>query len=214
MGRSLCAAQEYLGGIYQEPSFLKDIRERAAKTDVPINVSPDEARFLQFLIVAHEVKTIVEIGTHFGYSALSMATALPANGQLYTCEKDPKRAAVAREHFAQHKDGAKIQLLEGDALESLSKQALPFIDMVFIDANKSGYTDYYEWAVTHVRPGGIIVLDNTFLMGTVYGETLPPHIKPKLVSKMQALNEHIANDSRVYACTLATQEGLTIAIKN
>ena len=202
--------ESYLRNLYKEDEALAEIRKRAAEDDLPIHISPEEARFLQFLIRSHNVVSIVEIGTHFGYSARAMHAALPAHGQLYTCEKDQRRAAEAAKHF----EDTTIQLLVGDArvnLQELTAKA-PF-DMVFIDANKNAYLDYYEWAVKNVRIHGLIVIDNTFLMGTVYGETPPQNIKPAMVEKMRAFNTFVANDPRVFSTTLPTMEGLTLVFK-
>ncbi|KAH9260866.1 hypothetical protein BASA81_001333 [Batrachochytrium salamandrivorans] len=149
--------------VAKEPLALAQIRHRiAAYKDFEIQIGPEEGRLLQLLIRLGGYRTIVEIGTHAGYSTMFMAQALPQTARIYTLEKDPKRIQMARETFASCPHECEVTLMEGDALESL-KTCPPNVDMVFIDADKLNYSKYLDWCEIHVRVGGLIVGDNTFL---------------------------------------------------
>lgn len=133
-----------------------------------ITIKPEEGRFLQFLVRASGARRVVEIGTLGGYSGIWLARGLPPGGRLITLEVDPQHAAVAREHFALAGVSDRIEIREGDARQTLPALAAdgPF-DFVFIDADKSSYGVYLDWALDHVRPGGLIAAHNAFRQGTV-----------------------------------------------
>jgi len=182
----------------------------------------------------HQVKTIVEIGTLAGYSTLWMARALPKDGHIITLNKEPAHIAMARENFAQADVKDRIEMLEGDARDSLEKLAAegrfahtpldmtkaPLdmtkapLDMIFIDADKIGYNTYLDWAEQHVRKGGLIVADNTFLFDTVWLDKAPEGTAPTTWAGMRRFNERLADSSRYLSVIVPTQEGVTIAIKN
>lgn len=201
--------------VIHEPDEFKWVKERILATDWPIHISPEEGRLLQLLIRLGGYKRIVEIGTHAGYSTLWMATALPHDGRIFTIERDKNRIRMARETF-QHNPASsdKITLLEGKALECLTtiEHEGPF-DMVFIDADKLNYENYLSWAEQHVRPGGLIIGDNTFLSGAVYGEPTTERISPSALAAIHAFNQRMGDPTRFLGVMLPTKEGWTMGIK-
>lgn len=178
----------------------------------PISVSPHEAQLLQFLIRVGGVRSVVELGTLYGYSALAMAAALPADGRVVTIERDADRAAEARANFAAAGAiGARIESLVGEAEHCLNQLTGPF-DLVFVDANKSAYPRYLDWAEAHVRRGGFVVGDNTFLWGAVYDEAAR-EVGVAQARAMRDFNARLADRTRYNATLIPTTEGLTIGQK-
>lgn len=199
----------YIRELYApETALLVQIREALAKQNLSIHVSPEEGKLLQLLVRMQGAKQIVEIGTLGGYSALWMAAGLPKGGHITTFEKSPERAAMARKHFAASPYAKHITLVEGDAHAALRdhKQS---VDMVFIDAEKTGYPDYLQWAEEVLPVGGLLIADNTFLFGAVYGKI--PEGEAKMWQAMRQFNARVAE--AFDALILPTEEGLSIALK-
>ena len=203
--RSLYAAQDKL---------LADIDARLRQMNMPIHIGAEEGKLLQLLIRLHGAAKIVEIGTLAGYSTLWMARALPPGGHIHTINKDPAHIAMAREFFERSEVRDCITMLEGDAHAVLPRLAEsgPF-DMVFIDADKLSYNDYLDWAEAHVRPGGLVVADNTLLHGTVWLDAPPEGTAPATWHGMRRFNERLADKNRYFTAMMPTQEGLTVAIR-
>lgn len=201
--------------VANEPLALAQIRHRiAAHKDFEIQIGPEEGRLLQLLIRLGGYRTIVEIGTHAGYSTMFMAQALPKAGRIYTLEKDPKRIQMARETFASCPHECEVTLVEGDALESLKTTCPSSVDMVFIDADKLNYAKYLDWCEAHVRVGGLIVGDNTFLHGAVFGQPSPgSRHSPSALRAMQDFNRRLGDQTRYSSVMLPTGEGWTMGIK-
>jgi predicted O-methyltransferase YrrM len=201
--------------IVHEPVELEWIRERVLAADWPIHIAPEEGRLLQFLIRLGGFKKIVEIGTHAGYSTLWMAMALPEDGHIFTIERDKNRIQMTREtflHFEQYK--SQITLLEGKALDMLKTiESEGSFDMVFIDADKLNYANYLNWAERHVRVGGLIIGDNTFLSGAVYGEATTQRISPSALKSVHEFNQRLGDQSRYSSVMLPTKEGWTMGSK-
>ncbi len=167
------------------------------------------------LMVLHNVRTVVEIGTLAGYSALWMARALPPlEGHLYTINKDPDHIRLARHFISQSEVAERITMLEGparDMLPTLNDKG-PF-DMVFIDADKPSYNEYLDWAEEHVRKFGLVVADNTLLFGAIGLDAPPDDMTPGAWNGMRRFNERLADDTRYFSTLIPTLEGLTVAIK-
>lgn len=176
-----------------------------------ISIYAEEGKLLQLLIRLAGIKTIIEVGTLGGYAALWMADALPEGGHLYTIEKDPGRAALAKENTT---NAPNITLLEGDAQTVLTDLAdkAPF-DMIFIDADKLNYARYLDWAEQHIRKGGLIIGDNSLLFDAVWMEELPPRVRQTALQAMRDFNKRLADPARYHSILLPTQEGMTIAQK-
>ncbi len=161
--------------------------------------------FLKMLVMARAAKSILEIGTYTGFSAIAMAEGLPEEGKLYTFEKDPEMAVKAQRNIDQSQQANKISILVGDAflhLGTLFKEVN--FDFVFIDADKSRNLDYYNLILPSLASGSIILIDNVLWKGKVYD----PEIQDKTTESFRFLNDYIAADDRVLACILPVREGI------
>jgi caffeoyl-CoA O-methyltransferase len=166
----------------------------------------EEARLLEALIAISGARRALEVGTFTGFGALTMAAALPDDGQVVTLERNEETAAIARAHFERSEHGGKIELIVGDAREELAKLDGPF-DLVYIDAWKSDYVHYYEAALALLPPRGIIVADNVLWGGTVADESVDEGETPAL----RAFNDHVQADPRVHNVLLTVGDGLMLA---
>jgi len=158
-------------------------------------------RFLKLQAQLLGARRILEVGTFSGYSALSMAEALPEDGRLYTCDEDPRAIAVAKRYFAESPHGKKITLLEGKALDSIAGFKETF-DMAFIDADKVNYLNYFNAILPMLRAGGLIVVDNVLWSGRV----LDP--KDETDHAIHQFNETVFRDDRVEVLMLPVRDGL------
>mgnify|MGYP002636108425 CR=1 FL=1 len=198
---------------YQHTSHEGDLlRKLEAETyeqlEIPhMTTGRVEAKFLKLLARLIGAQRILEVGTFGGYSALSMAEALPENGALVTCDMDPPAIAMAKKYFSQSPHGKKITLLEGPALESIKTLAGPF-DMAFIDADKENYSNYYEAILPLIRQGGLIAVDNVLWSGRVLD---PQDASDKAI---HAFNERVLRDQRVESVLLTVRDGLNCIVKN
>ncbi len=194
---------------------LEMAREEMNRRDLDfMSISAAEGRILQFLIRGFKIRRVVEVGTLFGYSALCMAKALPSDGHIWTLEKNPENHAIANSIFQKSSVKEKITSLCGDAVDllaSLEKDG-PF-DLVFIDANKGGYVEYLNWAEANTRSGGLIVGDNTFLFGALWGETRDRDIGPNQIKVMNEFNTRLSDPAKYNSILIPTTEGMTVAQK-
>lgn len=166
-----------------------------------------EGRLLEFLVFLAQPRVVLEIGTYSGYSALSMAAALPAAGRIVTCELDPERAAFARRHIDDAGFGDRIDVREGPALETIGALDGPF-DLVFIDADKGGYRDYYEAVLPKLSERGLIVVDNVLWSGRVAEP--PADADAESTRAMRAFNDHVTADERVVNVMLSVRDGVSL----
>lgn len=191
----------------EECHLLRRIREETFSDKRRyMQVGRIEGSILAFLVRMNRIKSIVEVGTLVGYSTIWMAKAVAADGRVFTIEKNPEYAKIALQNFSTF---PQIELLTGDAQVRLGELSIrgPF-DMLFIDANKSGYPAYLEWGESNVRAGGIIVADNT--LG--FGENNPLN-GGEAWQYMERFNEMISNTEKYDSVILPTANGLTIAVK-
>jgi caffeoyl-CoA O-methyltransferase len=164
-----------------------------------------EGRLLTLLAALCGARRILEIGTFTGYSALSMAEALPPDGELVTLELRADHAAKAREHIEQAGMSDRVRVVEGPALESLARLAGPF-DLTFIDADKARYPDYYDAVLPLMRPGGLIVADNVLRGGRILdGASKDPNDVG-----MRTFNDRVAADDRVETVMLTVRDGISL----
>ncbi len=196
-----------------ETEALKGAREHSDQMGLPpIQVSALDGRLLQFFVLLLKPECVVEIGTLGGYSALCMAQALQHGARLYTFEKNPNHIKTSQHNFKNSEFAAQITLIEGDALHNLNLQKLT-PQIVFIDAEKSKYLDYYEWAVQNLSPGGLIIADNTLAFNSVHLPLDPTHPRAKSIAALKAYNEQAGSDKRVFSILIPTAEGMTLSIK-
>jgi caffeoyl-CoA O-methyltransferase len=192
-----------------EPAHLAELaQETRERLQSPGMLSGHvEGRLLETLAFCTGARRVLEFGTYSGYSALSMAAGLPDDGEVVTLELSAEHAAVARRHFAASPHGHKIDLREGRALDSLRAVEGQF-DLVFIDADKPGYRDYYEAALERLTPRGLIAVDNTLWSGRVVPERDDDPSESTLA--LREFNDHVARDERVNCVVLTIRDGVTL----
>lgn len=204
------ALNDYVSQLFvHEDEALRTTQTEADHNGLPqISLAPHEGRLLQFLALAVGATKAVEIGTLAGYSGTWLARALPAGGKLYTLEKSSKHAQVARASFERAGVADKVELLEGDALDSLKRiEAHGPFDIVFIDADKGGYPSYLAWAVKNLRVGGMVAAHNAFRGG---GVITPQNDDDR---GMDAFNRSLAEHPHLESTILAIGDGMAVAIK-
>ncbi|MBA2474628.1 MAG: class I SAM-dependent methyltransferase [Actinobacteria bacterium] len=163
-----------------------------------------EGRFLELLVFASGARRVLELGTYSGYSALSMAAGLPPDGRIDTCEVDEQHAEVARRYIARSPYADRITVHVGPALETIERLDGDF-DLVFLDADKVNYVNYYEAVLPRLGERGVIVADNTLWSGRV----LDPD-DAEGTRAIVAFNEHVRSDGRVTCVQLTVRDGVTL----
>ena len=164
-----------------------------------------EGRLLEVLVRLSGARRVLEIGTFSGYSALSMAAALPPDGRIDTCEVDERNAEVARRYFARSPHGDRITLHLGPALETIARLEGGF-DLVFVDADKVNYLNYYEAVLPRLTERGLIVADNTLWSGRV----ARPDEDDESTRALREFNDHVRADERVVCVQLTVRDGVTL----
>jgi caffeoyl-CoA O-methyltransferase len=164
-----------------------------------------EGRFLEFLVYATGPRRVLELGTFSGYSAISMAAALPAEGRIDTCEVDEQHAEVARRYIEEAGLSDRITVHLGPALETVGRLKGEF-DFVFIDADKENYVNYYEAVLPRLSERGLIAADNTLWSGSVLDEA----DDSEGTLAIRAFNEHVRSDERVVSVMLTVRDGVTL----
>jgi len=164
-----------------------------------------EGRFLEFLVFMTQARRVLEIGTFTGYSAVSMAAALPPDGRIVTCDIDPVTNAVARRHAASSPYGDRVEFRLGPALDTIATLDGPF-DLVFIDADKESYLAYYEAVLPKLADRGVIVVDNVLWSGRV----LEPSDQTVDTVAIRGFNEAVVADPRVVCVMLTVRDGVTL----
>ncbi len=191
-----------------EGKLLEELRDATyARMEMPqMQVGRLEGTFLKLLVRMLGARRVLEIGMFTGYSALMMASGLPEDGRLITCDVDPEAEAMAREFFARSPHGGKIEIRMGPALETLKTLPGPF-DLAFIDADKGNYPRYYQTCVEKVRPGGLIVLDNALWSGQVLD---PKDEDARAIAEAARL---VQEDPRVENALLTVRDGMLLAYR-
>ena len=193
-----------------EDELLQEINKYTTQTHAKSHMLSGHVQgsFLTLLSRLIQPTKILEIGTFTGYSALCLSKGLQVGGKIHTIELREEDAAKARAYFEQSINRDKIVLHVGDA-----KQIIPTLnevwDIVFIDADKTGYIDYYELILPFVKPNGIIIADNVLFHGQVLEQT----ISGKNARAVDAFNKHVRNDERVEQVFLTIRDGLLLIQK-
>ncbi len=202
------AVDRYINDLLIPPDPVLDaaLRTSEAAGLPPINVSPNQGKFLMLLARIQGARAILEIGTLGGYSTIWLARGLPADGQLITLEADASHARVARANFERAGLGNVVELRVGRALDTLPRLAAegrgPF-DLVFIDADKPSNPDYFAWALKLSRPGSVIVVDNVVRSGAV----VDPDSNDPGIKGVRRLSALLAAEPRVSATVIQTVGG-------
>jgi predicted O-methyltransferase YrrM len=181
-----------------DPVLDAALADSAAAGLPAINVAPNQGKLLMLLAQMAGARRILEIGTLGGYSTIWLARALPADGQLVSLEYDPRHAEVARKNLARAGFERQVEVKVGSAIDTLPGLDGPF-DFIFIDADKSGYPDYFRWSLKLARPGTVIVADNVVRAGKV----LQPGDDANALGVLR-MNELIAAEPRVAATAVQT----------
>jgi predicted O-methyltransferase YrrM len=198
----------------REPDVLRELREETASHPLArMQITPEQGELMTILIQTIGARKALEVGVFTGYSATRVALAMPPDGRLIACDISEEYTSVARRYWSMAGVEHKIDLRIGPAFESLEKLVADdhagTFDFAFIDADKTSYRHYYEYALQLVRSGGIIMLDNMLQSGTVVN---PANTDPQ-THAIREINDLIAHDDRVLACLLAIGDGVTIALK-
>ena len=193
-----------------ESDLCRALREETQRRmEAPqMMVGPFEGAFLKMMTQLVRATSVLEIGMFTGYSALCFAEALPAEGTVLTCELDEESAALARQYFAQSPIGKKIEVRMGPALETMRHVKGPF-DLIFIDADKVNYVNYYRRALDLLAPQGVILIDNVLWNGDVLKQP-PPDEK---TAAIQELNRVVSSDPRVSAVIITIRDGVLVIRK-
>jgi caffeoyl-CoA O-methyltransferase len=204
----------FLNSLVQEPELLTRLRkETEALPGAGMQISPEQGRFMRWLVRLIGAKRCIEVGVFTGYSSLSVALALPEGGRIVACDVNPETTRIAQRYFDAAGLTDKLELRIAPALETLaalkqSGQRASF-DFAFIDADKGNYPGYYEGCLELLRDGGLIAVDNSLWSGKV----ADPSISDSDTVAIRALNAQVMNDARVSACLIPIGDGLLLAQK-
>jgi len=196
----------------REPDVLRRLREETAQMpNAGMQISPDQGQFMSLLVKLIGARRYLEIGVFTGYSSLAVALALPEDGQVVACDVSEEYTSMARRYWQEAGVAGKIDLRIAPAsqtLKVLADEGTSF-DFAFIDADKSGYRDYYERALTLLRPGGLIAIDNVLWAGRIVDmkKTDPDTLA------LRDLNAALTADERIDLALVPIGDGLTLARK-
>ena len=202
--------------IIDHSESLTDVQKEIIQYNISLGdqqrlqISVSQAQFLQTLIKISNIKKILEIGSFTGFSALSMALALPSDGLLISLDKSPEFSIKAQSLYTKANE-KKIKQIIKPATESLNelKDSSQRFDLIFIDADKENYLKYYEASMDLINKNGLIVIDNVLWHGEVIDDTK----NDKFTNIIREFNTHIKKDSRVAKNIIPIGDGLTICIK-
>ena len=195
----------------REPEILARLREETAPMEqAGMQISPEQGQFMAMLARLMGVKRYLEVGVFTGYSSLSIALAMPEDGWIVACDVSEEFTAMAKRYWAEAGVADRINLHMGpavDTLHSLLTGGVAPFDMMFIDADKPNYLNYYELGLKLVRPGGVILIDNVFWSGEVANEAATD----ENVVAIREVNSALHGDSRIELAILPIGDGLTMA---
>lgn len=207
---------DYIRGVsLRQPAILARLREETQRFPrASMLLTPEQGQFLGLLVELMGARRVIEVGTFTGYSALWMALALPEHGRLICCDIDEESAAVAHRFWTEAGIAGRIDLRLAPALETLDSLiaggGTSTFDLVFIDADKANYPAYYERALTLLRPGGLVAVDNVLWGGEVADPTITGD---ETVTAIRDFNARLHADSRISLTLVPIGDGLTLARK-
>ena len=206
---------EYLLSVsLREPDLLRRLRmETAALPNARMQIAPEQGQFMALLVRLMGARRCLEVGVFTGYSSLAVALALPDDGRIVACDVSEEWTAVARRYWVAAGIAHKVDLRLAPALETLegllAAGAADSFDFAFLDADKENYPSYYERLLELVRPGGLIVADNTLWSGRV----ADPANTEASTEALRRFNEQLHRDERVDLSLVPVGDGLTLARK-
>ena len=174
-----------------------------------MQISISQCQFLHLIIKISKIKRVLEIGTFTGLSTLSMALALPEDGEITAVDKDKNTSKKANEFFKKAKQDSKISMIVKSALEALMEIRDKKYELIFIDADKMNYKKYYEIALKLLDKEGLIIIDNVLW----HGDVVESNIKDKITDSIRDLNNFISKDERVEKVIVPFGDGMTICRK-
>ncbi|MBR8834986.1 MAG: class I SAM-dependent methyltransferase [Stigonema ocellatum SAG 48.90 = DSM 106950] len=204
----------FLSASLREPEILFKLRqETASHPRAMMQIAPEQGQFMALLVQLIGAKKTLEVGVFTGYSSLSVALALPADGTILACDISEEYTAIARRYWQQAGVADKIELRLAPAVETLdgllAANAAKTFDFAFIDGDKENYDAYYERCLQLVRPGGLIAIDNVLWSGRV----ADPLVQDESTQAIRAFNEKLHHDERVTVSLVPIADGLTLALK-
>ncbi|MBE7012478.1 MAG: O-methyltransferase [Ruminococcaceae bacterium] len=191
--------------------LLKSMRLYAAQNYVPI-IRPETERILCSIVEEKKPRRILELGAAIGYSAISLCRCMDSDGRIITVERDGERAAMARDNIAKAEMGGRIRLVEDDALTLLQSMDRP-VDLIFLDADKSHYIDYYEDCLRLLNSGGVIFADNVLFAGLVEKEGEAARKHRTIVNNLRQFISIVEADERVTSRLIKTEDGILLITK-
>lgn len=204
--------ERYLASLDPADPLLARVAAEGARLELPI-IDTTVGRFLETVVVSTGARTVLEIGTANGYSALWLARSLPADGRLMSIEIDPERAAIARGHFEEAELRDRVTVMVGDASRMVHKVAGPF-DLIFNDGDKRHYGPMLDRLVALLGPGGVLITDNVLWDGEVVpGLVTPPQRPRDETEAIAAYNGRLAADPRLVTSFLPIRDGLAMSVK-
>jgi caffeoyl-CoA O-methyltransferase len=193
-----------------EDEFLRDLKKAASAAGIPsIWIAPEQASFMRILLKVARAREVVEVGTLAGYSAISMARALPPDGRVRTIELDAKHAEFAERWIARSDVAGRVQVLRGAGMDVLPKFAADSADAAFLDADKASYPRYLTECLRIVRKGGLIMVDNAL----AFGQLLDPKANDREVPAVRAFNEHMVKVREVESVIVPLGDGLWVGVR-
>jgi predicted O-methyltransferase YrrM len=193
-----------------EDAFLRQLKTEARAAGIPpIWISPEQASLMQILLKIGKAREVVEVGTLAGYSAISMARALPAGGRVRTIEISPLHARFAEQWISRSDVAGRIEILRGDAGILLPKIAADSADAAFLDADKASYPVYLKESLRIVRSGGLIMIDNAFAFGEIFDRDSED---PEVLA-VRKFNDFIAVEKALQSIIVPLGDGLWVSVK-
>lgn len=208
------AVHGYLIELSGEPLILRELRaQTAGLPQSGMQISPEQGRFMAWLVGVLGARRYLEVGVFTGYSSLAVALALPEDGTVLACDLNETWTRTAREYWNRAGVASKVELRLGPALDTLKALSRdndrgPF-DLAFIDADKENGVEYYDLCLSLLRPGGVVAVDNALWGGRVAS----PSPGDASTDAIRALNTRVTRDPRVDACLLPVGDGLLLARK-
>ncbi len=193
-----------------DDAFLQELKQAARAEGIPpISIAPEQASFMQILLEAARARTVIEVGTLAGYSAIAMARALPEDGHVHTVEFSGKHADFAARWIEKSDVRGRVTVHTGAGADILPGFASDSADAMFLDADKGNYPLYLEQALRIVRKGGLILADNAFAFGELFAETP----RDREVGAVRAFNEVMARETRVHGVIVPIGDGLWVGVR-
>lgn len=207
-------AEYYPTVAVREPALFAELRRETARLPMArMQIAPEQGQLLALLVRLMQAKRCIEVGVFTGYSSLAVASALPHDGELLACDVSEEWTAIAQRYWQAAAVERKVRLVLAPARDTLDGELAAgqagCYDFAFIDADKTGYLDYYERCLRLLRAGGLIAVDNTLWSGRV----AEPTVRDADTEALRAFNAAVASDDRVDLCLVPIADGLTLLRK-